>query len=138
MDHHDTITYHATGLLRALGAAAASYWGSLPGSLRILLVAMTFDLALFLVRAWKLRPEEGRSFTYEAVIKCGMLMITYLAYAMQREMGIAEIAPAVAGWFAVRELLGVLRKAAAIGVPVPRAMVQALERKRGEVEGSEK
>ena len=136
-------------VLAAIGGAVASFFCGLPPILWVLIAVITIDyitgiLCGFMGRSQK--TETGGVSSKEAfrgLLKKALIILVVLLAALLDKavsMGTGAAFEAVAGatclWFIASEGFSIIENAAAMGIPIPGVLKQALEimRKKGEPE----
>ncbi|WP_322510724.1 phage holin family protein [Chloroflexus sp.] len=114
-------------------AIVAGFLLTLPSAYAALLAAMVADIVMGLLRAAVQGRVSSRASFRGMVRKAAILVLVAMSALLGRWLGVetagieAPIGQAVAVFFTVTEAISVLENAAAIGVPVPRFLRNALE-----------
>lgn len=137
-------------VLSAAGGAVIAYLTGLPPILWILVCVMTLDYITGLACGWMgVSPKtEGGGLSSQAAFKGLMkkvliLCVVALAALIDRAVSngsgvdIAAVEGATCFWFIASEGLSVLENAAAMGIPIPKALLRALEIVKSKGEGQE-
>jgi toxin secretion/phage lysis holin len=137
-------------ILAAIGGAVASFFCGLPPIIWILLAVMSLDYITGLIcGAMGKSPktehgglESGEAF--RGLLKKALILLVVLlaalldqAVALTADIEFAAVAGATCLWFIASEGMSILENAAAMGIPIPKILLQALELFRGKG-GSEK
>lgn len=139
----DNILTVKTGLCMALGCVGgfiATFFGGWDTGLMILVVLMVIDYITGLMVAGvfhKSRKTEGgtldSSVGWKGLCKKGVtLLIVLVAQCVDTAAGTTIIRDAVVIGYSVNEALSIIENAGLIGVPVPEALVKAVEALKGE------
>jgi len=123
-------------------AAVAAWFVSLPGAFQALVFAMLFDIASGMLRAAKERQLNSDIAFVGMLKKSAIVIVVAMAAVIGHQLGLQvagiqlPIGEATAIFFAIQESLSVLENAAALGVPIPDFLRQALrERAPDKFEG---
>ena len=127
-------------LIAALSGAVLSFVCSLPPVLFVLIAVMSLDCVTGLICAWlgqSAKTEKGglssraaiRGFFKKALILLVVLLAALLdrAVSLSTQVDFAAVTGATCLWFIAGEGLSILENAAALGIPVPQALLNALE-----------
>ena len=130
--------------LAAVGGAIASFFCGLPPILWVLLAVMTLDYITGIIcgcMGKSLKTEHGGLSSNTAFVglikKLLIIVIVALAYlldhAVTLNVGVqfAAVSGATCLWFIASEGISVVENASLMGVPIPKALKQALEVMRG-------
>jgi toxin secretion/phage lysis holin len=119
----------------AIGAAAIA-WGNLHPMVQILVVLMLLDIVTGVLSAYVNQSIDSdvsfRGVAKKALILCLVGTASYVGGAVDLPLGAA-----VAGFYGASEGISVLENAAAAGLPVPKALRDALSQLGREAEGAE-
>ena len=126
--------------IAALGGAIASFFCGLPPIIWVLLAVMSIDYLTGLLCGWmgkSPKTEHGGLSSREAfagLLKKALILLVVLlaalldhAVSVSAEIDFAAVAGATCLWFIASEGMSVLENAAAMGVPIPKPLLQALE-----------
>ena len=142
-----------TEFLAAIGGAIASFFCGLPMIMWVLIAVMTIDYITGIIcglMGKSKKTETGgvsSSAAFKGLLKKALIILVVLLAALLDKavsMGTGITFDAVAGatclWFIASEGFSILENVAAMGVPVPKILIQALEimRKKGEAQEQEK
>lgn len=129
-----------TELLAAIGGAIASFFCGLPPIMWVLIAVMTIDyLTGILCGLMGKSPntENGgvsSRAAFKGLLKKALILLVVLLAALLDKavsMGTGATFEAVAGatclWFIASEGFSILENAAAMGIPIPKILMQALE-----------
>ena len=148
-----TKTKTITEILAAIGGAIASFFCGLPPIMWVLLAVMTIDymtgIICGLMGKSPKTPTGGlaSSEAFKGLLKKALILLVVLLAALLDKavsMGTGAAFEAVAGatclWFIASEGFSIVENVAAMGVPVPRILMQALEimRQKGDGQKDEK
>lgn len=138
-----------TEILAAIGGAIASFFIGLPPIIWILLAVMTIDYATGIVCGLlgvSPKTETGglssRAAFTGLLKKMLIILVVLLAALLDKavSMGAGVTFEAVAGftclWFIASEGFSILENVAAMGIPIPKILLQALEIMRSKGEGT--
>ena len=130
-------------IIEALAAAAgavASFFCGLPPIMWVLMALMTIDYITGLTCGWmgvSPKTENGGLSSKEAfkgLLRKALIILVVLlaalldhAVSMSADIEFAAVAGATCLWFIASEGMSILENAAALGVPIPKIMLQALE-----------
>ena len=133
-----------TEILAAIGGAVASFFCGLPPIIWVLLAVMSLDYITGLLCGLMGRSpktehgglsssEAFRGLMKKMLIVFVVLLAALLDRAVSMGAGIefAAVAGATCLWFIASEGMSILENAAAIGVPIPHVLIQALELFKG-------
>ena len=129
-----------TEILAAVGGAIASFFCGLPPILWVLLAVMTIDYVTGILcglMGKSPKTETGglsSSAAFLGILKKALIILVVLLAALLDKavsMGTGAAFEAVAGatclWFIASEGFSILENAAAMGIPIPKILMQALE-----------
>ena len=138
-----------TEFLAAVGGAIASFFVGLPPIIWILLAVMSIDYVTGIVcglMGVSPKTETGglsSSAAFKGLLKKALIILVVLLAALLDKavsMGAGVTFEAVAGftclWFIASEGFSILENVAAMGVPIPKILLQALEIMRSKGEGT--
>lgn len=138
-----------TEMLAAIGGAIASFFIGLPPIIWILLAVMTIDYVTGIVCGFmgvSPKTETGglssRAAFTGLLKKMLIILVVLLAALLDKavSMGAGVTFEAVAGftclWFIASEGFSILENVAAMGIPIPKILMQALEIMRSKGEGT--
>ncbi len=124
----------------ALGGAVISFFCGLPPIIWVLLAVMSLDFVSGLIcglMGKSPKTEHGGLSSAEAfkgLLKKMLILFVVLlaalldhAVAISADIEFAAVAGATCLWFIASEGMSILENAAAMGVPIPRVLLQALE-----------
>ena len=127
-------------ILSAIGGAVASFFCGLPPIMWVLLAVMSLDYITGLIcgaMGKSPKTENGGLSSGEAfkgLLKKALIILVVLlaalldrAVAMGAGIEFAAVAGATCLWFIASEGMSVLENAAAMGVPIPKVLLQMLE-----------
>lgn len=130
--------------LAAVGGAIASFFCGLPPILWVLLAVMTLDYITGIIcgcMGKSLKTEHGGLSSNTAFVglmkKLLIIVIVALAYLLDHAVSLnvgvqfAAVSGATCLWFIASEGISVVENASLMGVPIPKALQQALEVMRG-------
>ena len=138
-----------TELLAAIGGAIASFFTGLPAIIWVLIAVMTIDYMTGILcglMGKSPNTENGgvsSKMAFRGLMKKMLIILVVLLAALLDKavsMGTGAAFEAVAGatclWFIASEGFSIIENAAAMGIPIPGVLKQALEimRKKGEPE----
>lgn len=139
-----------TELLAAIGGAIAGFFMGMPGIVWILIAVMTLDYITGLLCGYlgvSPKTENGglssqaafKGLMKKVLILCVVLLAALVDHAITQNTGleIAAVTGATCFWFVASEGLSVLENAAAMGVPIPKVLLKALEIMKRQGEGEE-
>ena len=134
----------------AVGGAIASFFCGLPPIIWILLAVMSLDYITGILCALmgkSPKTEHGglsSSQAFMGLMKKALILFVVLlaalidhAVAISAEIEFAAVAGATCLWFIASEGMSILENAAAMGVPIPKIMLQALELFKGKGGGDQ-
>ena len=134
--------------LAAVGGAIASFFCGLPSIIWVLLAVMSIDYVTGLacgLMGVSPKTDNGGLSSKEAfkglMRKALILLVVFLAalvdhtVSLSADIEFAAVAGATCLWFIASEGMSILENAAAMGVPIPKILLQALEIFRGKGEG---
>lgn len=132
-----------TEVIAAAGGAVISYFAGLPPIVWILVGVMTMDYLTGLACGWmgvSPKTENGglssgaafKGLLKKVLILCVVGLAALIDRAISQGAGaeIVAVEGATCFWFVASEGLSVLENAAAMGVPIPQALLDALEMMR--------
>lgn len=137
-----------TEVLAAIGGAVASFFTGLPPIIWVLIAVMSIDYITGIIcglMGKSPNTENGgvsSKMAFRGLLKKALIILVVLLAALLDKavsMGTGVSFEAVAGatclWFIASEGFSILENAAAMGIPIPKVLMQALEimRKKGEV-----
>ena len=137
-----------TEVLAAIGGAVASFFTGLPPIIWVLIAVMSIDYITGIIcglMGKSPNTENGgvsSKMAFKGLLKKALIILVVLLAALLDKavtMGTGVQFEAVAGatclWFIASEGFSILENAAAMGIPIPKVLMQALEimRKKGEV-----
>ena len=137
-----------TEILAAIGGAIASFFVGLPPIIWILLAVMTIDYVTGIlcgIMGVSPKTETGglsSGAAFKGLLKKALILLIVLLAALLDKavsMGAGVTFEAVAGatclWFIASEGFSIIENAVAMGIPVPKVLLQALEimRSKGQV-----
>ena len=138
-----------TEVVAAIGGAIASFFVGLPPIIWILLAVMTIDYVTGIICGFmgvSPKTETGglssgaafRGLLKKAVIILVVLLAALLDKAVSIGAGVTfeAVAGATCLWFIASEGFSILENVTAMGVPIPKIMLQALEIMRSKGEGT--
>ena len=138
-----------TEVVAAIGGAIASFFVGLPPIIWILLAVMTIDYVTGIICGFmgvSPKTETGglssgaafRGLLKKAVIILVVLLAALLDKAVSIGAGVTfeAVAGATCLWFIASEGFRILENVTAMGVPIPKIMLQALEIMRSKGEGT--
>ena len=127
-------------VLAAIGGAIASFFTGLPPIIWVLIAVMSIDYLTGIIcglMGKSPNTENGgvsSKMAFRGLLKKAMILLVVLLAALLDKavsMGTGVSFEAVAGatclWFIASEGMSVLENAAAMGVPIPKILLQALE-----------
>ena len=137
-----------TEILAAIGGAIASFFCGLPPIIWVLIAVMSIDYVTGIVCGFMgLSPKTetgglSSSAAFRGLLKKALILLVVLLAALLDKavaMGTGITFEAVAGatclWFIASEGFSILENVAAMGVPIPKVLMQALEIMRSKGEG---
>lgn len=138
-----------TEVVAAIGGAIASFFVGLPPIIWILLAVMTIDYVTGIICGFmgvSPKTETGglssgaafRGLLKKAVIILVVLLAALLDKAVSIGAGVTfeAVAGATCLWFIASEGFSILENVTAMGVPIPKILLQALEIMRSKGEGT--
>lgn len=115
-------------------ACVASIWVGIPLGTQGLMILMAMDYPLGLAVAWKRRELCARRGLEGLVTKGAMLLIVFGLAAALKKFGFPpERAMWLATGFAFNEGISITTNAEKLGVPIPRALIDRLQRAKEEI-----
>lgn len=119
---------------RALGAGLAVFWGGLPALVQLLVLMMLLDIISGLLAGYVNRKLSS-DVSFRGMAKKAMIgLLVVVAYLLDKQLG-PEVAgilgSAVAGFMVAHEGLSIVENAAAAGLPIPKALRDALAKVPG-------
>ena len=137
-----------TEILAAIGGAIASFFCGLPPIIWVLIAVMSIDYVTGIVCGFMgLSPKTetgglSSSAAFRGLLKKALILLVVLLAALLDKavaMGTGITFEAVAGatclWFIASEGFSILENVAAMGVPIPKVLMQALEIMRSKGDG---
>ena len=138
-----------TEILAAIGGAIASFFVGLPPIIWILLAVMTIDYVTGIICGFmgvSPKTETGglsSGAAFKGLLKKAVIILVVLLAALLDKavsIGAGVTFEAVAGatclWFIASEGFSILENVTAMGVPIPKVLLQALEIMRSKGEGT--
>ena len=138
-----------TEILAAIGGAIASFFVGLPPIIWILLAVMTIDYVTGIlcgIMGVSPKTETGglsSGAAFKGLLKKALILFIVLLAALLDKavsMGAGVTFEAVAGatclWFIASEGFSIIENAVAMGIPVPKVLLQALEIMRSKGDGT--
>lgn len=138
-----------TEIIAAIGGAIASFFVGLPPIIWILLAVMTIDYTTGIICGFmgvSPKTETGglsSGAAFKGLLKKAVIILVVLLAALLDKavsIGAGVTFEAVAGatclWFIASEGFSILENVTAMGVPIPKVLLQALEIMRSKGEGS--
>lgn len=129
-----------TEFIAAIGGAIAGYFIAMPPIVWVLLAVMSLDYLTGLICGFmgvSPKTESGglssgaafKGLMKKVLILCVVGLAALIDHAVTQGTGIeiAAVTGATCFWFVASEGLSVLENAAAMGVPIPKVLLQALE-----------
>ncbi len=129
-----------TEFIAAIGGAIAGYFIAMPPIVWILIAVMSLDYLTGLICGFmgvSPKTESGglssgaafKGLMKKVLILCVVGLAALIDHAVTQGTGIeiAAVTGATCFWFVASEGLSVLENAAAMGVPIPKVLLQALE-----------
>ena len=139
-----------TEVLAAIGGAIASFFWGLPPIIWILLAVMTIDYITGIICGLMGKSPNTQTggvsskVAFQGLLKKGLIILVVLLAALLDKavsMGTGVAFEAVAGatclWFIASEGFSIVENVAAMGIPVPKILLQALEIMRAKGDGPE-
>ena len=140
-----------TEILAAISGAITGYFIAMPPIVWILVAVMSLDYLTGLICGFmgvSPKTENGglssgaafKGLMKKVLILCvvGLAALIDRAVTQGTGMEIAAVAGATCFWFVASEGLSVLENAAAMNVPIPKALLHALENIRHQTSGGQK
>lgn len=132
----------------AIGAAVAAFFGGWSDALTVLLILIGVDyvMGLLLAGVFHKSPKsatgalESRACLKGLVRKFVIVCVVVVAHLIDRLLGTNYIRDAAAIAFCLNEILSIIENAGLMGVPMPKAIIKALDvlrQKSGEDEQKE-
>ena len=123
------------GILSAVGAALAAFFGGIPEGLLILVALMTADYftGITVAAVYHRSPKtengriESRAGLKGLLRKGAILLVVYIAQIVDVLAGTTIVLDAVILWFSLNEILSILENVALMGVEYPAIITDALE-----------
>lgn len=138
-----------TEILAAIGGAIASFFVGLPAVIWVLVAVMSIDYVTGIMCGFMgVSPKTETGYLASGAAFKGLLkkaviiMVVLLAALLDKavSMGAGITFDAVAGatilWFIASEGFSIIENVAAMGVPIPRVLMQALEMMKAKGNGS--
>lgn len=137
-------------VLAAIGGAIASFFTGLPAIIWVLIAVMSIDYLTGIIcglMGKSPNTENGgvsSKMAFRGLLKKALILLVVLLAALLDKavsMGTGAAFEAVAGatclWFIASEGFSILENVAAMGIPVPKVLMQALEIMRKKGDGTE-
>ena len=126
--------------LAAAGGAVASFFCGLPPLIWVLVAVMSIDYLTGLACGWMgvspKTPNGGLSSkeAFQGLLRKGLIILVVLlaalldrAVAMSADIEFAAVSGGTILWFVASEGISILENAAAMGVPIPKILLNVLE-----------
>lgn len=138
-------------VIAAIGGAIASFFTGLPAIIWVLIAVMSIDYITGILCALMGKSPNTETgglsskMAFKGLLKKALIILVVLLAALLDKavsMGTGVTFEAVAGatclWFIASEGFSILENAAAMGIPIPKILLQALEIMRSKGNGTEK
>lgn len=122
------------GYVEMIGMGIAIAWAWVPSHAQVLVVLMTFDYAGGVMVA-RSRRAISSSQAFQGLLKKSLVLLIVAAFYLIEHRGLLKFYEPVALAFIFREVISLTEKAALLGVPLPRAVLRALQVMQDQDEG---
>lgn len=116
--------------LAALITVVVAALGGWDAGLELLLVAMSVDIVTGLASAAVKRQLSSAASWKGMTRKAFVLLLIGLSVQLDRAIGTAYIHDAVTWFYIVTELVSILENCAEVGLPVPKVLIETLQKLR--------
>lgn len=116
----------------AIGTSFAYLFGGMDAMLTILIVFMTIDFISGFTKAWALKEFDSSKFYIGGVKKLGILLIVAVAAQLDTIIHIESVALRIVAisYYIANEGFSILENWGALGLPLPKALKDALAKLR--------
>lgn len=116
----------------AIGTSFAYLFGGMDAMLTILIVFMTIDFISGFTKAWALKEFDSSKFYIGGVKKLGILLIVAVAAQLDTVIHIESMAlrTVAISYYIANEGFSILENWGALGLPLPKALKDALAKLR--------
>lgn len=116
----------------AIGTSFAYLFGGMDAMLTILIVFMTIDFISGFTKAWALKEFDSSKFYIGGVKKLGILLIVAVAAQLDTIIHIESVAlrTVAISYYIANEGFSILENWGALGLPLPKALKDALAKLR--------
>jgi len=142
MDYLKSIAGYSQYLIAAVAGALAAYWGTLPDGLQVMAkgagIIFLANMVTGSIVAWDKKEFSSRGAgksLRKLMIYCSGLLLAH-GLDVGLSLGVVCVAPMLLVIF-VMEGSSVVENLAALGLPMPAAITERLERLRGELKEAE-
>lgn len=118
--------------LTAISTAVAYLFGGMDAMLSILIVFMVIDFISGFTKAWALKEFDSSKFYIGGVKKIGILLIVAVAAQLDTIISIDSVAlrTVAISYYIANEGFSILENWGALGLPLPKALKNALAKLR--------
>lgn len=118
--------------LTAISTAVAYLFGGMDAMLSILIVFMVIDFISGFTKAWALKEFDSSKFYIGGVKKIGILLIVAVATQLDTIISIDSVAlrTVAISYYIANEGFSILENWGALGLPLPKALKNALAKLR--------
>lgn len=118
--------------LTAISTAVAYLFGGMDAMLSILIVFMVIDFISGFTKAWALKEFDSSKFYIGGVKKIGILLIAAVAAQLDTIISIDSVAlrTVAISYYIANEGFSILENWGALGLPLPKALKNALAKLR--------
>ena len=116
----------------AIGTALSYVFGGMDTMLTILIIFMTIDFISGFTKAWALKEFDSSKFYIGGVKKLGILLIVAVAAQLDTIIHIESVAlrTVAISYYIANEGFSILENWGALGLPLPKALKDALAKLR--------
>ena len=116
----------------AIGTALSYVFGGMDTMLTILIIFMTIDFISGFTKAWALKEFDSSKFYIGGVKKLGILLIVAVASLLDNIIHIDSVAlrTVAISYYIANEGFSILENWGALGLPLPKALKDALAKLR--------
>ena len=116
----------------AIGTSFAYLFGGMDAMLTILIVFMTIDFISGFTKAWALKEFDSSKFYIGGIKKLGILLIVAVAAQLDTIIHIESVAlrTVAISYYIANEGFSILENWGALGLPLPKALKDALAKLR--------
>ena len=126
-------------LFTSISTALAYVFGGMDKMLAILIIFMIIDFVSGFIKAWALKEFDSSKFYIGGVKKLGILMIVAIATQLDSLIHVDSVAlrTVAISYYIANEGFSILENWGAMGLPLPAAIKNALEKLRKDGEDDE-